>query len=112
MLTRFGALPKFGQDAARALGMNECNAGAARAGARGFVDERSAALLELVESRRKVVDLDADVVEALAALLDELGDTAVLASRADELDASHALAEDGDADLLLRHLFDMRQREA
>src|SRR5207253_822608 len=71
------ALAQLGQDSAHALGVHERDLRAARADLRRLVDHRSALRLQRRDRRLDVVDLDADVVQPLATLLEELRHAAV-----------------------------------
>src|SRR3954470_6609118 len=97
------ALPQLGEDAVSALRVNERDLRAARADLRFLIDQRCALRLELRERADEIVDLDADVMQALAALLEKLRHARARVGRTDQLDATHAVAEDRRAHFLIGH---------
>ena len=81
-------LDELDQRAEAALGVDEGHGRAAAAGAGRLVDRRGAGGLHRRERRGAVVDAVADVVQALAPLLEVLGDRRVVAGRREQLDVA------------------------
>jgi hypothetical protein len=77
----------------------------------GFVDEPDPLPPGVRQGGGGVLHLEAEVVDSLAVLLDELPHRAVGGGRLDHLDRALAHAEDGGADLLIRHLLGPDERK-
>jgi hypothetical protein len=77
--------------------------------ARGLVDEGHAVIPEPGEGRLDVVDLDADVMDALSSFFQVPGDASVFAQGLYQLEVALACRQEGDLDLLVRHFCDFFQ---
>src|SRR5437868_3885047 len=99
-----GRLAQLGEDAEGALRMEEGDAHVVGAGPRGVVDHADAGLLQLGDAVLEALDGEGDVVQALAALLDEGRDRAGGVARLQQFQAHVADAEEADADLLAGHV--------
>lgn len=77
---------KLGQHAASRFRVHECDIQAFGAAARGLVDQSDSFGLGLIQAGLHIRRGKGDVMDALAPLLDELGDSAVFARRLQQLD--------------------------
>src|SRR5215468_11917292 len=91
--------------------MDEGDARAAGAGLGYLVDQRRALLPKLGHRRFDILDLDADMVEPLAALVEESRHPGIRRSWADQLDPTHSASENGGLHLLAGDFFDVVQLE-
>src|SRR5438270_358858 len=92
--------------------MEEGDAAAMRSRHRRLVDEAIAVLLEARQMGLDVVDAETEVVDALAALLDVLGDGRIGVARLEELEIGVADGEEGGADFLRLDGLDVLDRQA
>jgi len=76
------------------------------AAARGRVDQLDPADLEAQERLGEVRDLEADVMEALALLVEEAGDAGRVIGRLDQLDLRLPHPEEGDPDPIVGDVHD------
>ena len=79
--------------------------------ARGGVDQLDAVDLEVEEGLGEVRNLEADMVEALAALRDEAGHAGRVVGRLHELDLRLPDAEEGDPDVVALDVHDRLEIE-
>src|SRR4029078_4165117 len=105
-------LAQFNEHAIAGRRVEEGHAAAVRPRHRGLVDEAVAALLQPRQVLLDVLDAEADVVDALAALLDVLGDGGVGARRLEELEIRVADGQKRGADLLRLHGLDVLDMQA
>ena len=90
----------------RCLGVNEGYPGPARTVARRLVDQLDTLGFQLRESCFNVVDSDRDVMQALAVLLDELGDRAVGTGSLQQLDLRATHRQECRSQFPFSYLFD------
>ena len=98
---------EFGEDTAGGFRVSEADHEVLGAGAGGLVDEAHFLGGQLVEGFVGVGYREGDVVDALAAVLDELRDGALRTCRLQELDLGLAHLEEGGLYLLVGDLFDV-----
>src|ERR1043165_5327639 len=105
-------LTQFNEHAIAGRRMEKGHAAAVRARHRRLVDEAVAALFQPSQVLLDVVDAQANVVDALAAFFDVLGDGRVGAGRLEELEVRIADGQERGADLLHLDGFDVLDTQA
>src|SRR5207244_797866 len=101
----FGDLGQLDQDVGRRRRIDEGDAAAPVARARRLVDELHALGAQLCEGALDVLDLQADVVQALAFLGDPLAGLRLRSGGLEELEVGAADRVHGDLRLVIRKLF-------
>jgi len=84
------------QDAVGTCRIDEADLGATRSGLRGLVDQQETAAARVPKRGCHVVDLQGNVVDALAAVGEELGDFRLVTDWLEQLDRHRARTEKGD----------------
>jgi len=112
LLLGFSPLAQLKENAVRCFGMNKRYPGPARTIARHLVDQLDALGFQLCQSRLDVVDSNCDMMQALAALLDKLGNRAVRAGRFQQLDLCFANGKKRRPDFLFGNIFNPVQLNA
>jgi hypothetical protein len=97
-------LNQFDQHAQRGLGVNKGDLGVVQARARLLVDQLHALAAQMLERRLDVVDAVGDMVGALAALAQKLGEGRLIRGRRDQLDQRLAHLRDRDAHMAIAQL--------